>query len=78
MNHKTNVMKALLLVLTIILLQSCGQVAITNTEVCDGLKKVCPAGGKVSTEEKIQEESAESNAKTVDQTLLLNRIMQSL
>ena len=76
MNHKTNVMKALLLVLTIILLQSCGQVAITNTEVCDGLKKVCPV--KASTEEKIREESAESDAKTVDQTLLLNRIMRSL
>ena len=42
MNHKTNVMKALLLLLTIILTQSCGQVAITNSEVCDGLKKVCP------------------------------------
>jgi hypothetical protein len=76
MNYKTNVMKALLLVLTIILIQSCGQVAITNTEVCDGLKKVCPA--KASTEEKIREESTESNAKTVDQTLLLNRIMRSI
>ncbi len=70
-------MKALLLVLTIILLQSCGQVAITNTEVCDGLKQVCPAS-KESTEEKIREERSESNAKTVDQTLLLNRIMRSL
>ncbi len=77
MNHKTNVMKALLLVLTIILLQSCGQVAITNTEVCDGLKNACPAS-KVSKEVKIQEENTESNAKTVDQTLLLNRIMRSL
>jgi len=76
MNHKTNVMKALLLVLTIILLQSCGQVAITNTEVCDGLKKVCPP--KASTEEKIREESTENNLKTVDQTLLLNRIMRSI
>jgi len=76
MNHKTNVMKALLLVLTIILLQSCGQVAITNTEVCDGLKKVCPI--KASTEDAIREENAESNAKTMDQTLLLNRIMRSL
>ena len=77
MNHKTNVMKAQLLVLTIILLQSCGQVAITNTEVCDGLKKVCPAS-KVSTEEKNVEESTDNNTMTVDQTLLLNRIMQSL
>jgi hypothetical protein len=77
MNHKTNVMKALLLLLTIIILQSCGQVAITNTEVCDGLKNVCPAA-KVSTELKDQEESKDNNAKTVDQTLLLNRIMQSI
>lgn len=77
MNYKTNVMKALLLVLSIILLQSCGQVAITNTEVCDGLKKICPAS-KASIEDKIQEENIESNAKTVDQTLLLNRIMRSL
>jgi len=76
MNYKTNVMKVLLLVLTIILIQSCGQVAITNTEVCDGLKKVCPA--KASTEEKIREESTESNAKTVDQTLLLTRIMRRI
>ena len=77
MNYKTNVMKALLLVLTIILIQSCGQVAITNTEVCDGLKKVCPAKAS-TTEEKIREESSENNAKTVDQTLLLNRIMRSI
>jgi len=69
-------MKALLLLSTIILLQSCGQVAITNTEVCDGLKKICPV--KASTEEKIREEAPETNAKTVDQTLLLNRLMRSL
>jgi len=69
-------MKALLLLSTIIFLQSCGQVAITNTEVCDGLKKVCPV--KASTEEKIREEATETNAKTVDQTLLLNRLMRSL
>ncbi len=76
MNHKNNVMKALLLVLTIILLPSCGQVAITNTEVCDGLKKVCPV--KASTEEKIREEHTETNSKTVDQTLLLNRLLRSV
>ena len=69
-------MKALLLVLTVILLQSCGQVAITNTEVCDGLKKVCPA--KASIEEKIREDHTETNAKTVDQTLLLNRLLRSI
>jgi hypothetical protein len=77
MNHKTNVMKALLLVLTIILLQSCGQVAITNTEVCDGLKNVCPAA-KVSTDEKNGEVSTDNNSKMADQTLLLNRIMRSI
>ena len=70
-------MKALLLVLTVILLQSCGQVAITNTEVCDGLKKVCPAKASV-IEDKIGEDHTETNAKTVDQTLLLNRLLRSI
>ena len=70
-------MKALLLVFTIILLQSCGQVAITNTEVCDGIQKVC-TGNKVSVEEKNPDEPTEGGSKTADQTLLLNRIMRSI
>ena len=66
-----------IIVLAVILLQSCGQVNITGTNVCDGIKKICPV--TVSQKEQTQEIPAQpTESKMADQTLLLNRIMSSL
>jgi len=70
-------MRSIIVLLAVILLQSCGQVNITGTNVCDGIKKICPV--TVSQKEQVQETPLRPvEPKMADQTLLLNRIMSSL